>query len=98
MQVAIALAGLLEARRQAAAEPEHVIRLSSVAPDGTGYARQLRAFAADALAETSGRVRVKPYFSAVAGDEHEAWARVRSAGSSTRSPRRRCCARRWRRR
>ena len=60
----------------AVADPEHVIRLSSIAPDGTGYARQLRAFAIETAAETSGRVRVKPYFGAVAGDEHEAWARV----------------------
>ena len=62
--------------RPAAAEPEHVIRLSSIAPDGTGYARQLRAFATDTLAGTEGRVRVKLYLSAVAGDEHQAWERV----------------------
>jgi TRAP-type transport system periplasmic protein len=60
----------------AVADPEHVIRLSSIAPEGTGYARQLRAFAIETAAETSGRVRIKPYFGAVAGDEHEAWARV----------------------
>jgi TRAP-type C4-dicarboxylate transport system substrate-binding protein len=71
----IALACCALARR-AVAEPEHVIRLSSVAPDGTGYARQMRAFAIDTLVETHGRVRIKPYFSAVAGDEHQAWERV----------------------
>ncbi len=71
----IALAGFAFAPT-AAADPEHVIRLSSIAPDGTGYARQLRAFAAETLAETQGRVRVKPYFGAVAGDEHQAWERV----------------------
>jgi len=71
----IALAGFALAPA-AIAEPEHVIRLSSIAPDGTAYARQLRAFAAETLAETHGRVRIKPYFSAVAGDEHQAWERV----------------------
>src|SRR5437588_9958766 len=58
------------------AEPEHVVRLSSIAPEGTGYARELRAMAAETLAQTQGRVRVKPYFGAVAGDEHAAWDRV----------------------
>jgi TRAP-type C4-dicarboxylate transport system substrate-binding protein len=71
----LALAGLALAR-PGRAEPEHVIRLSSIAPDGTGYARQLRAFAAETLAATQGRVRIKPYFNAVAGDEHQAWQRV----------------------
>jgi TRAP-type C4-dicarboxylate transport system substrate-binding protein len=66
--------------RPAVAEPEseheHVIRLSSIAPEGTGYARQLRAFASETLAETDGRVRIKLYFNAVAGDEYQAWQRV----------------------
>jgi TRAP-type C4-dicarboxylate transport system substrate-binding protein len=62
--------------RPAAADPEHVLRLSSIAPEGTGYARELRALAAETLAQTQGRVRLKPYFGAVAGEEQDAWARV----------------------
>ena len=60
----------------ASADAEHIIRVSSVAPEGTGYARELRALAAETLARTQGRVRVKPYLGAVAGEEQEAWSRV----------------------
>jgi TRAP-type C4-dicarboxylate transport system substrate-binding protein len=71
--IAFTLAGGGAAR----AEPEHVIRMSSIAPEGTGYARELRAMATETLAQTQGRVRIKPYFGAVAGDEHDAWQRVK---------------------
>lgn len=60
----------------ARADAEHVLRISSIAPEGTGYARELRGLAAEALALTQGRVRLKPYFGAVAGEEQDAWARV----------------------
>jgi TRAP-type C4-dicarboxylate transport system substrate-binding protein len=62
--------------RPAAADGEHVIRISSIAPEGTAYARALRALSADTLTETQGRVRIKTYFGAVAGEEHDAWGRV----------------------
>jgi len=60
----------------AAADAEHVLRVSSIAPEGTSYARELRALANDTLALTDGRVRIKPYFGAVAGEEQDAWQRV----------------------
>lgn len=62
--------------RPAAADAERVIRIASIAPEGTAYARELRALAAETLAETHGRVRIKTYFGAVAGEEHDAWGRV----------------------
>ncbi|MCA1664844.1 MAG: TRAP transporter substrate-binding protein DctP [Myxococcales bacterium] len=61
----------------ASAEPEHVLRISSIAPEGTGYARELRGLAAETLALTQGRVRIKPYFGAIAGEERTAWERVK---------------------
>ncbi len=72
----IALGLVTLVARPAAAEPEHTLRISSIAPDGTAYARELRGLAAEALAQTQGRVRVKTYFGAVAGAEHDAWERV----------------------
>jgi TRAP-type transport system periplasmic protein len=72
----IALAGIAFAARPAAADVEHVLRISSIAPEGTGYARELRALAAETQSATLGRVRIKTYFGAVAGEEHNAWARV----------------------
>jgi TRAP-type C4-dicarboxylate transport system substrate-binding protein len=55
---------------------EITLRMATIAPDGTGWARELRAFARDVENGTSGRVRVKWYFGAVAGDELEAMHRV----------------------
>ena len=72
----LALIGSLGVASPAAADAEHVLRISSIAPEGTGYARELRALAAETLAETQGRVRIKTYFGAVAGEEHDAWQRV----------------------
>lgn len=71
-----AVAALVAVAGPAIAEPEHVLRLASIAPEGTGYARELRALAAETLTLTQGRVRLKPYFGAVAGEEQDAWARV----------------------
>jgi TRAP-type transport system periplasmic protein len=61
----------------AAAEPEHVIRISSIAPEGTGYARELHAMAQEIHVTTQGRVRVKLYLGGVAGDEPEARERIK---------------------
>lgn len=58
------------------ADAEHVLRISSIAPEGTSYARELRALGAEAQTLTQGRVRIKTYFGAVAGEEHNAWERV----------------------
>ena len=72
----IALFVSIVVARPAAADAEHVLRISSIAPEGTGYARELRALATDTLALTQGRVRIKTYFGAVAGEEQYAWERV----------------------
>ena len=76
VRTAIVASLLLVCARPVAADNEHVIRISSIAPEGTAYARALRALAAETLAETGGRVRIKTYFGAVAGEEHDAWGRV----------------------
>lgn len=73
---AIVAIGTAALARPAAADGEHVLRISSIAPEGTGYARALRALAAETQAETQGRVRIKTYFGAVAGEEQNAWDRV----------------------
>jgi TRAP-type C4-dicarboxylate transport system substrate-binding protein len=53
------------------------LRMATIAPEGTAWARELHAFARDIEAATHGDVRIKWYFGAVAGDETEALARVR---------------------
>jgi TRAP-type C4-dicarboxylate transport system substrate-binding protein len=53
------------------------LRMASIAPDGTSYARELRAFARDVESATRGEVRVKWYIGGIAGDELGALERVR---------------------
>jgi TRAP-type C4-dicarboxylate transport system substrate-binding protein len=46
-----------------------VVRVATIIPDGTGWARELRALARDVETSTSGALRVKWIFGGVAGDE-----------------------------
>jgi TRAP-type C4-dicarboxylate transport system substrate-binding protein len=52
------------------------LRMATVAPEGTGWARVLRSFGREVEQTTSGRVRIKWYLNAVAGDEAEMASRV----------------------
>jgi TRAP-type C4-dicarboxylate transport system substrate-binding protein len=51
-----------------AAEPV-TLRMATVAPDGTAWARELRAVSRETEEATGGRLKVKWYFGAIAGDE-----------------------------
>ena len=57
------------------AEP-HLLRMASVAPDGTNWARELKALARDIERETEGAVRMKWYLGGIAGGDIEAGDRV----------------------
>jgi TRAP-type C4-dicarboxylate transport system substrate-binding protein len=59
-----------------AAEPI-TLRIGTVAPEGTGWAREFHAFGRYVEAEAKGALRVKLYFGSVAGDELEMGERVR---------------------
>ena len=72
------------ARAQPAAEPT-VLRMAAIAPEGTSWARELKAFARNLERATDGAVRVKWYLGGVAGDEAEEVERI-SAISSTAAP------------
>jgi TRAP-type transport system periplasmic protein len=69
-------AALLFTAAPAPGEPRVVLRFAAVAPDGTSWARELRAFARDTELATSGRVAIKWYLGAVAGDEIQALERM----------------------
>jgi TRAP-type C4-dicarboxylate transport system substrate-binding protein len=60
----------------AVAAPEHTLRMVATAPEGSPWARDLRAFAQQVEAATEGHVRIKWYFGAVAGDELEETTRM----------------------
>lgn len=51
--------------------------MASIVPDGTAWARELRAMSREVEAATSGALKIKWYLGGVAGDELEAEARVR---------------------
>jgi TRAP-type C4-dicarboxylate transport system substrate-binding protein len=53
------------------------LRLAAIAPDGTAWARQLRAFSRDVETLTGGTVRVKWYLGGIAGDELTVLERVK---------------------
>jgi TRAP-type C4-dicarboxylate transport system substrate-binding protein len=60
----------------AAPEPT-VLRMAAIAPEGTSWARELKAFARGVEKSTDGAVRVKWYLGGMAGDESEEVARIR---------------------
>jgi TRAP-type C4-dicarboxylate transport system substrate-binding protein len=68
MRVAGAVAALAFAAATARAEPV-VLRMATVAPDGTAWARELRATAREVEEQTRGRLKLKWYLGAIAGDE-----------------------------
>jgi TRAP-type transport system periplasmic protein len=73
--VALLLAGTLGTAR---AEVEaKVIRMAAIAPDGTAWARELKALARDVEVGTKGAVRIKWYFGGIAGDEIRSIERVK---------------------
>ena len=71
--VALALPSLTP---RAQADPE-LLRMASVTPAGTAWAREIGAFSRDVEKSTNGLVRVKWYLGAIAGDEAESLARIR---------------------
>jgi TRAP-type C4-dicarboxylate transport system substrate-binding protein len=59
-----------------AADPV-VLRFATVVPDGTAWARELKAAARDVELQTNGQVRWKWYFGGIAGDESVVPERIR---------------------
>ncbi|HEX6836790.1 MAG TPA: TRAP transporter substrate-binding protein DctP, partial [Polyangia bacterium] len=53
------------------------LRMAAIAPDGTAWARELKALGRDVEASTHGSVRMKWYLGGIAGDERTALERVR---------------------
>ncbi len=75
---AFIVAALLLAAAPPARADEFTLRMATMAPDGTAWARELKAFAREIEARTDGRVRVKWYFGGIAGDEPTMGQRIRN--------------------
>jgi TRAP-type C4-dicarboxylate transport system substrate-binding protein len=67
---------LLLLARPASADPV-VLRLAAIAPEGTAWAREVRAFSRDVETATDGAVRIKWYLGGIAGDEVASIERTR---------------------
>jgi TRAP-type transport system periplasmic protein len=70
------LAALLLVAATAHAEPV-TLRMAAIAPDGTEWARALKAFARDVETASKGELRMKWYLGGIAGDELAALDRVK---------------------
>lgn len=65
----VAMSGVVATSAAVARAEPVVLRMATVAPDGTAWARELRAGSREIEEQTAGRLRVKWYFGAIAGDE-----------------------------
>jgi TRAP-type C4-dicarboxylate transport system substrate-binding protein len=75
---ALALAALLLVAQSVRADESHVvIRIGTVVPEGTSWARELKAFTREIATATNGKVQVKLYLGGIAGDEMQAWDRIK---------------------
>ncbi|MCU1282489.1 MAG: TRAP-type C4-dicarboxylate transport system, substrate-binding protein [bacterium] len=73
---AVAIVAVELAAAHAAAEPV-AVRMASMAPDGTAWARELKAYARDIAALTGGELHLKLYLGGIAGDEAAVPERIR---------------------
>jgi TRAP-type C4-dicarboxylate transport system substrate-binding protein len=60
-----------------AAQAKTTLRMATVVPDGTNWARELRAFAREVSEATNGEVAVKFYFGGIAGDDVQVLERIK---------------------
>jgi TRAP-type transport system periplasmic protein len=72
------LIGLLACAAPAAAQQKVKISMAAIAPDGTSWAREVRALSRDIEVGTGGLVQMKWYLGGIAGDELTALKRVKA--------------------
>ncbi|HEX8950691.1 MAG TPA: TRAP transporter substrate-binding protein DctP [Polyangia bacterium] len=61
----------------ASAEPQIQLRFAAIAPEGTGWAREIRAFAREIETASNGRLSMRAYLGGIAGDDAEMGRRMR---------------------
>jgi TRAP-type C4-dicarboxylate transport system substrate-binding protein len=74
--VVLALLGAARAHADTAVGPKWTLRFASVAPDGSSWARELKAFAKEVSTRSGGQVAIRLLLNAVAGDEKEMGERI----------------------
>jgi TRAP-type transport system periplasmic protein len=59
------------------AEPQVKLRFATIAPEGTGWAREVKAFAREIESQSGGRISLHAYLGGIAGDDAEMGRRMR---------------------
>ena len=59
------------------AEPQFHLRFATIAPDGTGWAREVKAFTREIESNSNGRIAIRVYLGGIAGDDSEMGRRMR---------------------
>jgi TRAP-type transport system periplasmic protein len=77
LSLLIALLCLTPSPARAAGDEPIVLRMAAIAPEGTGWAREIKALSRDVELATNGAVRMKWYLGGIAGDEAAALDRIR---------------------
>lgn len=76
--VALALVAAGAARADDAGAAPIVLRMAAIAPDGTAWAREMKAMSREVEEQSNGRIRIKWIFGSIAGDELTALQRVKA--------------------
>jgi TRAP-type C4-dicarboxylate transport system substrate-binding protein len=76
VRLSLVFAAFIGLSASVSAEPVR-LRMAAIAPDGSGWARELRATSREVAAATNGNVEIKWYLGGIAGDEIAALERVR---------------------
>lgn len=77
LRASVAAALTLSALGAARAAEPGVMRIATVAPDGTSWSREMKAWARDVDEVTNGQLRIKLYFGGIAGNEQQVLERLR---------------------
>ena len=77
MRVFASLVVVLCLAASARAEPQVRLRFATIAPEGTGWAREVKAFAREIESESNGRISMHAYLGGIAGDDAEMGSRMR---------------------
>jgi TRAP-type C4-dicarboxylate transport system substrate-binding protein len=71
------VAGLVALAPVVAGADPVTLRLATIAPEGTAWARELGAFAREVASTTNGALRIKIYYAGIAGDEFTVLERIK---------------------
>jgi len=73
----LVLASIVAGSSAGHAEPQYRLRFATIAPEGTGWAREVKAFTREIEQNAGGRIDIHVYLGGIAGDDMEMGQRMR---------------------